>query len=206
MRSLSISLLTAGLLLAIPAIAQDPWSNTDPNCAPEFYQGARAAAEAAQEESVRDAQAVNDYYKRIKEAPSDASDKLLSCVDVSWPDMGFSGMLPVVEQFISEVGDAAVAEGCKQMRKKVRDADSLFSTDNLTRQVLGSNSQTAPYNGDVGTGTRPPAGSAPNPVLPGVQPPTTRPPAGNPGRGIIDLIKPKPRPPQGGGSGNQVQP
>lgn len=203
MRSLSISLLTAGLLLAFPAIAQDSWGNTDPNCAPEFYQGARDAAQAAQEESVRDAQAVNDYYKRIKDAPSDASDKLLSCVDVSWPDMGFSGMLPVIEQFISEVGDKAVAEGCQQMRKKVRDAESLFSTDNLTRQVLGSNSPPPPYTGGTG---RPPSGSVPNPLLPGTQPPTQQPPPSNPGGGIIDLIKPQPRPPKGNGGGSQVQP
>ncbi len=211
MRSISLSLLAASLLVAFPALAQqDPWTNTDANCAPEYYQGARQAAEAAQEQSVRDAQAVNDYYKKIKEAPTDSNDKMLSCVDVSWPDMSFSGMLAGVEPFIAEIGDEAVAEGCRQMRRKVREADSLFNTDNLTKTLLDPQPKTPPQGS--GQTNRPP-GQQPAPTQPrpqptprpNVPPPTTNP--GDPGGGLLDLIRPQPRPqPPTGGGDRQVQP
>lgn len=209
MRPIRLALLSTALVLALPAQAQQ----ADAACDPQIMAGIQQQAEVRQQEAAADARAVNDYYKKIKEGVSNAEGKLLSCVDIAWPDLPFSGMLPMVEQFIKNVGDKAVAQACNKMRDKVRDATSLFSEDNLKAKVLGSLGDAGDYAGDlldgdiggvvggviedeVGGGL----GGAIGGDIGGKIPPTNPliPRRGGEGGGLIDLLKPKPKNPPPG--------
>ena len=198
MRSLTLSLLTAGLMLALPAMAQDPWANTDPNCAPEFHDRAREAAEAAQEKSLADAQATDDFNVKIKDAPEDDSGKLLSCVDEVWPELGAHDSFFAIEYFLDYYADKTVEKFCKERRDEFREKRSNFANKDFLVDRLRT--VVRPDNGNQPSpGTQPPPGSQqPNPGG-GNQPPSPiLPPPGNqqpnPGGGIGDLIRPNPTP------------
>ena len=151
MRRTSLFLLTLGLTLGPAAFAQDAWTNDDPLCAPEIFEGAKAAAQKQQEMAQKDAKATDDFYKQIKNGPS-ADGKFLSCVDVAWPEVSLGGVAGI-EQIIKTVGDKAVDQACKEMRKKVRDATSNFATPNLTSSILGAVSS-GNYSGVVDSATK----------------------------------------------------
>ncbi len=137
MHRTSIFLLALGLTVGPAALAQEAWTNDDPLCAPSIYQGTLAKVQEQQKMAEKDAKATDDYYKQIKNAPSSSDGKLLSCVDVAWPDVTL-GAVAGIEQIIKTVGDKAVDQACKEMRKKVRDATSNYATSNLTSSILGS--------------------------------------------------------------------
>ena len=189
MRRSSVFLLAFGLTVVPAAMAQDAWTNTDPSCDSEIYSGTVAAVNKDQEQAEKDAQAANDYLKKIKEAPRNASGKLLSCVDVAWPDLPFSGVLPNIQEYIKKVGDKAVEEACNKARDEVRQVDSVFSkADMKIGQLQGiAGKATSAYN-NVTSGT---TGS----VIPTSVTPTS---SGDEGAfgGLIDLIKPPTRTPK----------
>lgn len=191
MRSLTLSLLTAGLMLALPAMAQDPWANTDPNCAPEFHDRAREAAEAAQEKSLADAQATDDFNVKIKDAPSDDSGKMLSCVDEIWPDLSGSQAFSGIEVFLETVADKTVEDHCREKRNELRQKRSHFTDEDY----IVSKMRTV---GNRGGNQPPPSGQQPNPGGGNQQPSPILPPPGNqqpnPGGGIGDLVRPRPTP------------
>jgi len=192
MQRTSIFLLAFGLTFGSAALAQDAWTNDDPLCAPTIYQGTVNKVQD-QKMAERDAQATDDYYKQIKNAPKNASDKLLSCVDVAWPEVTL-GAAAGIEQIIKKVGDKAVDQACKEMRNKVRQATSNFATSNLSSTILGSVTS-GDYSGiadaakDAATkaATNEIRGAVSNTGLPGTI--TTTDTTGAFG-GLIDLIKP----------------
>lgn len=151
MRRTSLFLLTLGLTLGPAAFAQDAWTNDDPLCAPEIFEQTKAAAQRQQEMAEKDAKATDDYFKQIKNAPS-IDGKLLSCVDVAWPDVSLGGVAGI-EQIIKQVGDKAVDKACKEVRKKVRDATSNFATSNLSSAILGGVT-TGDYSGAIDAVTK----------------------------------------------------
>lgn len=192
MRSLTLSLLTAGLMLALPAIAQDPWANTDPNCAPQFHDRAREAAEAAQEKSLADAQATDDFNVKIKDAPIDDSGKMLSCVDEVWPELSGGQMFSGIEVFLKNIADKTVEDHCREKRNELRKKRSHFANEDFLVDKMRT-------VGSSGGGSQPPPGNQqPNPGGGNQQPSPILPPPGNqqpsPGGGIGDLVRPRPNP------------
>ena len=182
----SVLLLALGLTVAPAAFAQN-WSNTDPQCDDQIFRGTVESVNNAQRAAEEDAQAANDYYKRIKEAPRNSSGKLLSCVDVAWPNLPFSGVLPNIQEYITSVGDAAVEQACNQARDRVRNVDSVFTTSNLSvpslQGITGSS-----YSGNTQQRAATPQSGQPAAATPATTPAGTR----NNGSfgGITDLIRP----------------
>lgn len=196
MRRTSLFFLTLGLTLGPAAFAQDTWTNDDPLCAPEIHSRTVAAVQKQQEMPQRDAEATDDFNKQIKNAPS-ADGKLLSCVDVAWPEVSLGGVAGI-EQLIKSVGDKAVDQACKEMRKKVRDATSNFATPNLTSSILGSVTS-GNYSGITDAATKAATDAATNAAKSGINSavsnaglPSTVSGADTSGAfgGLIDLIKP----------------
>lgn len=198
MRRSSLFLLALGITAVPAALAQSSgaWSNTDPGCDDTIYNQTVQVANQEQAKAERDAEAVNDYLKKIKEGPRSAGDKLLSCVDLAWPDLPFGGVLPGIEEYISKVGDKAVDEACRKMRNEVRKVDSVFSKGDLRGsplQGIATQAVNSAVSNAISSGT---SGSAI---------PTQAAPASQDGNGafggLIDLIKPP-----SSGSGKKVQP
>lgn len=195
MRRTSFFVLALGMAMTPVALAQSAqssgaWSNTEPGCDGEIYSQTVQKANEAQAKAENDAKAMNDYLKKIKEGPRNGSDKLLSCVDVSWPDLPFSGILPGIEEYITRVGDKAVEQACNKMRDEVRRIDSVFNTADLkVGQLQGLASQvTNGYNQGAGNVSPPIIPTNPtNPTVP-------TPDDGGAFGGLIDLIKPPTRP------------
>ncbi len=192
MRRSSLFLLAFGMTVAPAVLAQSSgtWANTDPGCDDGIFSQTVQAANEDQAQAEKDANAINDYLKKIKEGPRNASDKLLSCVDVSWPDLPFSGVLPGIEEYITKVGDKAVEEACNKMRDQVRRVDSVFNTADLKiGQLQGVAGQVVDsYNRGADAYNR---GS--NAVgVPSAPTPSTD--DGGAFGGLIDLIKPPTRP------------
>lgn len=196
MRRSTIFLLAFGLASA-PAFAQSSgtWQNEDPGCDDTIFAGTVESVNRDQRQAQRDADALNDYYKKIKDAPRNASDKLLSCVDVAWPDLPFTGMLPGIEEYISRVGDAAVEQACNQMRDQVRKVDSVFTMPDLQVPSLPdigdivNNAASGAVNNAVNNAVGQIPTVPTSPALPGA-------PAQSDGAfgGLINLIKPPARP------------
>lgn len=190
MRRSSLFLLAFGMTIAPAVMAQSQkadWSNTDPGCDSTIYSETIQKANDEQTRAENDAKAVNDFYKKIKEGPRNASDKLLSCVDVSWPDLPFSGVLPGIEEYITKVGDKAVEEACNKMRDEVRQVDSVFNTADLkVGQLQG-------VAGQVVNGYTQGAGTSGIPNIP-TNPTVPTNDDGGAFGGLIDLIKPPTRP------------
>lgn len=199
MRRSSIFLLALGITAVPAALAQSSgtWSNTDPGCDDTIFNQTVQVANEQQAQAEKDADAVNDYLKKIKEGPRNASDKLLSCVDVAWPDLPFSGVLPNIQEYIKKVGDKAVDEACQKMRDEVRKVDSVFSKSDLRVGQLQGLATKA-----VGSAV---SGAASSMTGGGSSIPTQAPPAasddGGAFGGLIDLIKPP-----SSGAGKKVQP
>lgn len=195
MRRSSVFLLALGLTVVPAAWAQDSgtWRNTDPTCDDSVFAKTVQAVQKDQEQAQKDADAANDFLKKIKEGPRNASDKLLSCVDVAWPDLPFSGALPGIEEYIKKVGDKAVEQACNEMRDKVRQVDSVFKMPNLSLPKLNlPNIPNVPGLGGQGLnplsgqgGQSLPVGNLGGPALPEAG-------AGAPeDGGLLDLIKPR---------------
>lgn len=187
MRRSSLFLLAFGMTVAPAVMAQDAWSNTDPGCDDTIYSQTVQVANDDQAKAEKDAKAINDYLKKIKEGPRNASDKLLSCVDVSWPDLPFSGVLPGIEEYITKVGDKAVEEACNKMRDQVRKVDSVFNTADLKIGQLQG------VAGQVVNGYNQGAGTVGVPTIP-TNPTVPTNDDGGAFGGLIDLIKPPSRP------------
>ena len=188
MRRSSLFLLAFGMTVAPAVLAQSSgtWANTDPGCDDGIFSQTVQVANEDQAKAEKDANALNDYLKKIKEGPRNASDKLLSCVDVAWPDLPFSGVLPGIEEYITKVGDKAVEEACNKMRDQVRRVDSVFNTADLKiGQLQGVAGQVSGYTQGTGTSGIPTIPT--NPTAP------TNDDGGAFG-GLIDLIKPPARP------------
>ena len=176
-------------LTTLPVLAQeaDTWKNSEPGCDDTVFADTLTEVQRQQEESRRDANAVNDYYKKIKEGPRTAGDKLLSCVDIAWPDLPFAGVLPGIEEYIKNVGDKAVEQACNQMRDQVRRVDSVFQTPDLRVPNLNLPNMPNIQIPNLPTGKV----AGPNPAAPAAG--NAAPPDdGGIFGGLIDLIKPKP--------------
>ena len=189
MRRSSLFLLAFGMTVAPAVLAQSSgtWANTDPGCDDGIFSQTVQVANEDQAQAEKDANALNDYLKKIKEGPRNASDKLLSCVDVSWPDLPFSGVLPGIEEYITKVGDKAVEEACNKMRDQVRRVDSVFNTADLkVGQLQG-------VAGQVVNGYTQGAGTSGIPTIP-TNPTVPTNDDGGAFGGLIDLIKPPARP------------
>lgn len=132
--------IVLGLLLVPQVFAQDvsaAWQNNDSRCDPAVLADTMRASQAAQDKAAADAAAVNDYLKSIKNAPTNSSGQMLSCVDMSWPYLPFSGTFPQVQEYIKTVAQKAVSTACNEARQRVQKVDSVFNTSNLKAPSLG---------------------------------------------------------------------
>ena len=181
----SAFILALGLTVAPAAFAQT-WSNTDDRCDEGIFRSTVSAVNAGQREAEEDAKAVNDYYKGIKEAPRNSNGKLLSCVDVAWPNLPFSGVMPNIQEYITKVGDAAVEKACNEARSRVRNADSVFTTNDLTLPPLQG------FSGNTASNATPRQAPAPQAAPPAAAPNPAVGARNNNGSfgGITDLIRP----------------
>lgn len=138
-KRLNLSAITLGMLLAVPAFAQDAatWQNDDPACAPAVYSETVSVAKEAQEKSKKDAEAVNDFMKAIKDNPRSASDLANSCVIDSWPDFNVGSLMGIdMNPIIDKIGNQVVNEACQKQRELIRKADSAFKLPDIKSGVL----------------------------------------------------------------------
>lgn len=155
MQKTLLSAMLTVVLVGLPSIVEAQ------SCSPTAD---RLIDEQYEENLQKDLEAAQEFHDGIRDRPDAFADNV-NCVDDGWPDLGLTALLSGVDPLIQRIAQPAVRRACKQMRGRLRNAQS--GLESRLSGALG------------GADLRDPGGSIGDRIGGGI---------GNPGSGVIPEI------------------